>query len=115
RADGPAELRALGETEFANGVAAMSASGAYGPRRIAHRIVGHVDLRLGARATPVLEAHLARAGERFRGVRCSTAFSEAGWFGGPCDPAARGALADPAFREGARALARLDLSLDVWV
>jgi predicted TIM-barrel fold metal-dependent hydrolase len=115
RADGPPELRPLGETEFANGMAAMSASGAYGPRRIAHRIVGHVDLRLGERAAPLLEAHLARAGERFRGVRCSTAFSEAGMFGGPCDPAARGALADPAFHAGARALAALDLSLDVWV
>ena len=33
RADGPAELRPTGETEFANGVAAMSASGLYGPTR----------------------------------------------------------------------------------
>ena len=31
RAGGPAELRPLGEVEFANGVAAQSASGIYGP------------------------------------------------------------------------------------
>ncbi|MEY4850752.1 MAG: hypothetical protein RLZZ331_1756, partial [Pseudomonadota bacterium] len=31
RADGPAEYRWVGETEFVNGVAAMSASGLYGP------------------------------------------------------------------------------------
>ena len=33
RADGPDELRPVGETEFVNGVAAMSASGTYGPTR----------------------------------------------------------------------------------
>ena len=114
RPDGPPELRPLGETEFANGVAAMSASGGYGPCRVAHRIVASADLGLGARAAPVLEAHAAAAGERFRGVRCSTAFSEAGMFGAPCDPGARGRLAEPLFREGARVLARMDLSLDVW-
>ena len=44
RADGPAELRTLGETEFVNGIAAMSASGGYGPTRVAAGIVGLVDL-----------------------------------------------------------------------
>ena len=33
KADGPVELRSLGETEFVNGVAAMSASGRYGATR----------------------------------------------------------------------------------
>ena len=114
RQDGPRELAALGETEFANGVAAMSASGGYGPRRIAHRIVGAADLQLGADVARVLEAHLARGGERFRGVRCNTAFSEAGMFGAPCDPQVRGVLRRPSFREGAGVLSRLGLSLDVW-
>jgi predicted TIM-barrel fold metal-dependent hydrolase len=114
RPDGPAELRSLGETEFANGLAAMSASGGYGPCRIAHRLVGGVDLRLGGAIARVLEAHVARAGERFRGVRCATAFSEADMFGAPCDPALRGVLLDAGFRQGARVLARMGLSLDVW-
>ena len=60
RADGPAEMRPVGETEFVNGVAAMSASGIYGPTRACAGIVGHVDLTLGARARAVLEAHVAR-------------------------------------------------------
>lgn len=114
RQDGPPELAALGETEFANGVAAMSASGGYGPCRVAHRIVGGVDLLAGAGVAPALEAHVARAGERFRGVRCNTAFSEAGLFGAPCDPRARGAMLQPQFREGARRLSGMGLSLDVW-
>ena len=53
REDGPQEMRSLGETEFANGIAAMSASGNYGPCRFAHRIVGNVDLCLGEGAATV--------------------------------------------------------------
>ena len=45
RADGPAEMRPVGEIEFANGVAAMSASGGYGKPRVCAGIVGHADLR----------------------------------------------------------------------
>jgi L-fuconolactonase len=114
RREGPPELRPVGETEFANGVAAMSASGRYGPRRIAHRIVSHADLSLGEAVRPVLEAHLARAGERFRGVRGRTAYSEAPMFGMPSDPARRGMTRDPRFRAGAAVLAEMGLSLDVW-
>ena len=40
RADGPEEFRVVGETEFVQGVAAMSASGAYGEMRDATGIVG---------------------------------------------------------------------------
>jgi predicted TIM-barrel fold metal-dependent hydrolase len=113
RCRGPIELRPVGQTEFANGVAAMSASGIYGSARIAHRIVGHADLCLGERVEPVIAAHRAVAGERFRGVRMHTAFSEAGLFGAT-DDAARGRLADPQFHAGARVLARMGFSLDVW-
>jgi predicted TIM-barrel fold metal-dependent hydrolase len=114
RQEGPPELRPVGETEFVNGVAAMSASGGYGPCRVAHRIVGHADLGLGADVARVLELHVARAGERFRGVRVPTAWSEAGMFGHPGDPALRERMLDPCFREGARVLARMGLSLDLW-
>jgi L-fuconolactonase len=113
RVDGPRELRSLGETEFVNGVAAMCASGRYGARRLAHRIVGSVDLRLGSQARPVLEAHVAAAGERFRGVRMTTVYRKEGLFGGP-SPAEAGILRNPSFREGAQVLAEMDLSLDVW-
>lgn len=36
-------------------------------------IVGYADLRLGDRVQPVLEAHRAAAGDRFAGIRHSTA------------------------------------------
>jgi predicted TIM-barrel fold metal-dependent hydrolase len=114
RGDGPVELRPVGENEFVNGVAAMAASGRYGPCLVAHRIVGSADLRRGARVRPVLDLHRARAGERFRGIRMPVAYSEAGMFGAPAGHAQRGLLLDAGFREGARVLAEMDLSLDVW-
>ena len=59
----------VGEVEFVNGIAAMSASGGYGPCRVAEGIVGHADLNLGARVREVLEAETRVAGGRFRGIR----------------------------------------------
>lgn len=114
RPDGPEELRSLGETEFANGIAAMSASGRYGGTLLGHRIVGSADLRLGEAVRPVLEAHCERAGERFRGIRMAMAHSEEGLFGFPCDPALKGVMRSDAVIAGARVLADMGLSLDVW-
>src|SRR5260370_20546595 len=74
RASGPEELRPVGESEFVNGIAAMSASGLYGPTRVAAGIVGTADLRLGAAAAPVLDAQIAAGGGRFRGIRLGPAW-----------------------------------------
>ena len=68
RADGPEEMRPVGETEFVHGIAAMSRSGIYGPARLCTGIFSTADLRLGSAAKPVLEAHLD-ASEYFRGIR----------------------------------------------
>ncbi|MEM7099719.1 MAG: amidohydrolase family protein [Pseudomonadota bacterium] len=71
RADGPQQMRCVGETEFVHGIAAMSRSGIYGSARLCTGIFSTADLRLGDAASEVLEAHLS-ASENFRGVR--TAF-----------------------------------------
>ena len=71
RAAGPKDMRCVGETEFVNGVAAMSRSGIYGSTRLCTGIFGSADLRAGASVEPVLQAHLA-ASANFRGIR--TAF-----------------------------------------
>src|ERR1700746_3882048 len=73
RAHGPVELRPVGEIEFANGVAAMAASGTYGNTKVCAGIVGHADLALGAPVETVLEAQIAAGGGRFRGIRFITA------------------------------------------
>ena len=69
RPDGPEALRPVGEVEFANGIAAMCASGAYGACRVAAAIVGNADMRLGDRVAETLDRSMQAAPERFRGVR----------------------------------------------
>src|SRR6185437_11497856 len=76
RADGDPALAPVGETEFVNGAAAMSASGIYGPTRHCAGIVGFADLMLGAGVERVLEAHLRAAGDRFKGIRNSSVWDE---------------------------------------
>ena len=49
RADGPEELRPVGEVEYVQGIAAASASGIYGPARAAASIVGHANLNASTR------------------------------------------------------------------
>lgn len=113
RADGAEEWRSLGETEFVTGVAAMAASGTFGPTRVCAAMVGNVDLRLGERVRPLLEAHLVASGHRFRGIRFSTAWdaSERLHRAAP-EPEL---LRDPRVRAGVACLGPLGLSLDVWV
>src|SRR6202040_163381 len=74
RANGPEAFRPVGEVEFANGVAAMSASGGYGAAQINAGIVSHVNLLLGDGARPVLEAEITAGQGRFRGIRHSSAW-----------------------------------------
>ena len=113
RAHGPAALRPVGETEFVAGVAAMSESGTFGPARACRAIFGAVDLGLGAAAEPVLAAHVAAGGGRFRGIRASTCWH--------ADPKLHrvveheGVLLQPATLAVCAALQRMGLSLDVWV
>jgi L-fuconolactonase len=114
RAEGPEELRSLGETEFANGVAARSASGLYGPIRACAGIVGMVDLMLGDCVVPLLERHLRAGGDRFRGVRNQTAWHAAPEINSNPVPPRPGLLSEPAFRRGAARLAEHGLSLDIW-
>jgi L-fuconolactonase len=114
RQDGPDELKPVGETEFVNGIAAMSASGRYGARRAAAGIVGSANLRLGDAVTPVLEAQIAAGNGRFRGVRTHTAWVDGELWGRKPDPSLRGIMTDAGFRAGVRALGRLGLTLDVW-
>ena len=117
RADGANELRPLGETEFANGIAAMAASGAYGPTRVAAGIVGLVDLTIGARAEEVLALHMAAAGPRFKGIRHAAAWEDKA-------PEIHNSHTNPPphlyrdhakFRDGFAALGRLGLSFDAWL
>ena len=115
RAEGPAAYRSLGEVEFANGMAAMSDSGLFGPVQACVGIVGNVDLRIGRAAGEVLEAHVRAAGGRYRGVRCaalSAHDADASILGGA---GSAHLLRDRSFRQGFACLKELGLTFDAWL
>lgn len=115
RRDGDPTMAPVGEVEFANGFAAMSASGNYGSTRVCEGIVGYAELGLGARVREVLEAQVRAAGSRFKGVRNISAWHK--------DPEARGSsanpppdvLTNPRFKEGFAVLAGMGLTFDAFM
>src|SRR3954447_3115300 len=115
RAGGPEALRPVGEVEFANGAAAMSASGGYGSAAICAGIVSHVNLVLGDGARPVLEAEIAAGQGRFRGIRHSSAWDADPEVAGMYATRPKGLLLDSSFRKGFACLAPLGLSFDAWL
>jgi predicted TIM-barrel fold metal-dependent hydrolase len=112
--DGPEALRPIGETEFVNGIAAMSASGLYGKTRVAAGIIGTADLRLGEKVAAVLDAQIAAGGGRFRGIRRGAAWD--------ADPAVPNHRTEPGpqvllrddFRAGFAQLAPRRLTFEAW-
>ncbi len=108
RAELPAALASLGETEFV----ARSAARARHPAM--QGMIANVDLTLGADAGEILDRHIEAAGGRLRGIRNIAAWHP--------DPAARGSAATPpsdlmqqdSFREGFAQLAARSLSFDAW-
>ena len=115
RASGPVEMRPVGETEFVAGIGAMSDSGTYGSTRIAQGIVGFADLALGARVRPVLEAHIAAGGGRFRGIRYATGWDASPVIGNSHGVTAAQLLRRPEVRAGLKCLESLGLVFDAWV
>lgn len=114
RADGPAALRPVGETEFANGVAAMCASGTYGELRACAGIVGHADLTLGAAVQQVLTAHVAAGNGRFKGIRHAGGRDASPLIHNSHTKPPPGLYADATFRQGMAQLAPLGLSFEAW-
>lgn len=112
RTAGPAQLRCVGETEFADRIAEQCARVGNLPQ-VARGIVGYADLTLGTQVAEVVAAHIEASPARFRGVRHSATWD--------ADPLARGSapspglLREPGFQAGARELQALGLSFDAWL
>ena len=115
RAAGPEAFRPVGEVEFANGVAAMAASGSYGKALICNGIVSHVNLLLGDAAKAVLEAEITAGNGRFRGIRHSSAWDADPNVAHMYATRPKGLLLDSTFRKGFACLAPLGLSFDAWL
>jgi predicted TIM-barrel fold metal-dependent hydrolase len=115
RATGPEPLRPVGETEFVDGVAAMSAqTGRCGATRVAAGIVSFADLRQGERVAEVLDAHMA-ASARFRGIRHAAGWDASDKVRNSHTSPPPGLLADGAFRRGFAELGKRGLTFDAWL
>jgi predicted TIM-barrel fold metal-dependent hydrolase len=115
RASGSLPLRPVGETEFVQGVAAMSASGTYGSTRVAAGIIGFADLTLGASVREVLEAHLVASPTRFRGIRHAAGWHASEEIRKSHSNPPQGLFLQKKFREGFAQLQSLRLSFDAWL
>ncbi len=115
RADGPVEMKPVGEVEFVQGLSAASASGLYGPAQAALAIIGHANLNLGAAVKPVLDALQAASPNRFRGIRHSVTWDPHPEVENTAAHNMAGQLASANFRAGARVLARKGLTLEGWL
>ena len=115
RAKADAAMRPVGETEFVNGIAAMSASGGYGAARLCAGIVGFADLTLGDAVATVLDAHIQSGGGRFRGIRHAAGWdaSDQVWNSHTRPP--EGLYRSEVFRAGFAHLAPRDLAFDAWL
>lgn len=114
KADGPENFRCVGETEFVNGIAAMSASGAYGKTKIAAGIIGTVDLRIGDEAGDVLDAHIAAGGGRFRGIRRGAFWHASPEIENHRTQPPEGLLLREDFRKGFKHLGSRNMTFEAW-
>lgn len=115
RASGPDAFKPVGETEFVQGVAAMSASGTYGATQVAAGIVSYANLMLGSSVREVLEAHMQASPNRLRGIRHAAGWHESADIKNSHSNPPQGLLAQKQFREGFAQLAPLGLSFDAWL
>lgn len=112
--DAPPHLAPVGETEFVQGIAAMSSSGGYGDCRVAAGIVSYADLTLGEDVRQVLEAHLAVAPARFKGIRHAASWHASDLIRNSHSNPTAHLMLDDRFNRGLSVLARMGLSFDAW-
>ena len=113
-ADVPIALAPIGETEFVQGIAAMSSSGQYGDCRVAAGIVSFADLTLGESVRPVLEAHVNASPNRFKGIRHAAGWHNSDLIKNSHSHPMEHQFLQEDFQAGFRVLAELNLSFDAW-
>jgi L-fuconolactonase len=114
RETGQETLRPVGETEKI--VALIADAEVRGiSTKVCTAIIGHADLMLGDGVAAVLDAHIAVAGDRFKGVRHSISRDSHFPDGIVLRASPAGMLADSAYRAGLATVARHGLSYDAML
>ncbi len=107
-------MQPVGETEYVNGVAAMGASGMYGPAKVCAGIINYADLKIGKGVEPVLDAHI-RASSRMRGIRhCAVWDADKTIKSTPME-FPKSLLLDATFREGVALLKKYNLVFETLI
>lgn len=114
RAEGPQALQPVGETEFVNGIAAMTASGGYGDFRACEGIVSFADFTLGAEVGPVLDAHI-RLSDRFRGIRHAAGWDASDQVRNSHTRPPQSLFLQADFQAGFQELDNRNLTFDAWL
>ena len=115
RRSGPALMAPLGEVEFANGAAAMAASGGFGKTLICAGIVSAADISVGAEVAELLDAQIAACGGRLRGIRVTTKWDADEALNNTRLVIPRELMQDRDFRAGFATLAPRKLSFDAMI
>ena len=113
--DAPTEMQPVGETDFVRGLSDMSRSRGEGAMEVAAGIVGFADLLLADAAAPVLEAHMAAGGGRFKGIRHASSWDPSKEIRNAHTRPPEGLLLDAGFRKGFSLLNKYNLSFDTWL
>ncbi|MGD2141628.1 MAG: amidohydrolase family protein [Burkholderiales bacterium] len=115
RDSGPEAFEPVGETEYVSALADQSDATHPESTRVAAAIVGFADLSLGSAVQPVLEAHIAVAPARFRGIRHASSWDASDQVRNAHTRPPPQLLLDTKFREGFAFLENLGLSFDAWL
>ncbi len=107
-------LAPVGETEFVQGISAMSASGQYGEMRAANGIVGYADLTLGESVRDVLISHQHASTNRFKGIRHAAGWHTSDQVRNSHTNPPEGLMMKDSFREGMAVLDEMNLTFDAW-
>jgi len=115
RKNGPEMMERLGEVEFANGIAAIAASQVYGKTQVCAGIVGSADLTYGTEIGKLLDAQIAAAGGRFKGIRLITKWDADEQLNNGRYLIPPKLMSDPDFRKGFAELGPRNLSFDAMI
>ncbi len=115
RKNASALMAPVGEVEFANGIAAMAASGTFGKTLVGAGIVSTADISVGAEVAEVLDAQIAAGCGRFRGIRVTTKWDANEELNNSRWIIPRDLMQDRDFRAGFATLAPRKLSFDAMI
>ncbi len=115
REDFSEALAPVGETEFVQAIADISATGNFGTTKVAAAIVSYANLLLGDAVDEVLAAHVEASPNRFRGIRHACSWDASKEVRNSHTNPPPQLYLNEEFRKGFARLKEFDLTFDTWL